>query len=249
MSRLSQVAQNVYCVMRKSYFTCSYILTRPDDVILIDAGMKSSGVDMSDALRELGRPLEQVRAILITHWHNDHAAGASEIQQQTGAVVFYHAGEAPWLTRASAHPGLIGRIGNLVPESGPLVLFKGLLENAPMRAVTATSHIHDGQNLLDEFTVIQTPGHTPGHVSFHHRPSKTLFAGDALAVIDSRIRFMARPVTPDLGAARQSILKVLELDIEVLCPGHREPLARNVRSECARMSDHLRKQGRWPILG
>ena len=50
-----------------------------------------------------------------------------------------------------------------------------------------------------------TPGHTPGHVSFYYAPERALFAGDALAVIGDRVRFMARPVTPDLAAARASM--------------------------------------------
>ena len=71
-----------------------------------------------------------------------------------------------------------------MPELGPLVLLKGLLGEAVPRAVAATRLVHDGEQIEDEFDVIESPGHTPGHVSFFYRPERILFAGDALAVID-----------------------------------------------------------------
>jgi glyoxylase-like metal-dependent hydrolase (beta-lactamase superfamily II) len=97
--------------------------------------------------------------------------------------------------------------------------------------------------------VIDTPGHTAGHVSYYYRPCKTLFAGDALAVVRGRLRFMARPVTEDLQQARESMARCLELPIDFICPGHREPLTRNVHAERRRMRDYLRGGGKWPLLG
>jgi glyoxylase-like metal-dependent hydrolase (beta-lactamase superfamily II) len=72
---------------------------------------------------------------------------------------------------------------------------------------------------------------------------------DAGAVIGERVRFMARPVTMDLAQARLSMLKCLQLDIEVLCPGHRQPLTRNVRQACHAMRAYLEQGSAWPLLG
>ncbi len=76
-----------------------------------------------------------------------------------------------------------------------------------------------------------------------------LFAGDALAVVNDRIRFMARPVTPDLDRARTSMKKCLSFDVNVLCPGHRVPLVKDVPRCCDEMLDYLDSAGRWPLLG
>jgi glyoxylase-like metal-dependent hydrolase (beta-lactamase superfamily II) len=97
--------------------------------------------------------------------------------------------------------------------------------------------------------VIETPGHTPGHTSFYYRRERALFAGDALAVIDGQVRFMARPVTLNLEAARRSMERCLSLDIGVLCPGHREPLTTRVEQACQNMRLYLTAGGRWPLLG
>jgi glyoxylase-like metal-dependent hydrolase (beta-lactamase superfamily II) len=243
-----RVLDSVFCVMRKSYFTCSYLVTSDAGVVAVDAGMKSTGSDMLHALGELKRSPGDLRAILITHWHNDHSAGAAQLAQLSGAPVYYHQAEAAHLTGATIAPGLRSKISRLIPETGPLVLFKGLLGDAPDNPVAATRHVNSGQTLLDSFDVMETPGHTPGHVSFFHRPTRTLFAGDALAVINGRLRFMSRPVTENLQQARESMLRLLELPIENICPGHREPLT-NAGAECQRMREYLINGGKWPLLG
>lgn len=247
--RTFRVTDNVYCVMRRSYFTCSYLVVTADGVVAVDAGMKSSGGDMFFALAELGRTPADVKAILLTHWHNDHTAGACELAQASGAQVFYHHAESGYLTRKTASLGVRRMLSKLVPETGPMVLFKGLLENAPAKGVAATRHVRDGDVVLGDFEVVDTPGHTEGHVSYFHRPTKALFAGDALAVIAGRLRFMARPVTPDRPRARASMLRLLDLPADHICPGHREPLAGGAAAERARMKQYIASGGKWPVFG
>jgi glyoxylase-like metal-dependent hydrolase (beta-lactamase superfamily II) len=84
---------------------------------------------------------------------------------------------------------------------------------------------------------------------YYYRPESALFAGDALAVIGDRIRFMARPVTFDQGAARQSLIRCLELRPKLVCPGHRGPLVDGAQAECDRMLAYVNAGGRWPLLG
>jgi hypothetical protein len=45
------------------------------------------------------------------------------------------------------------------------------------------------------------------------------------------------------------MVRCLELPIDLICPGHREPLVRNVHAECLRMRDYLRDGGKWPLFG
>lgn len=244
-----EVADGVYCVMRRSYFTCSYLVVTPAGLVAVDAGMKSSGTEMLRAIDELGRNVAEVRAILLTHWHNDHAAGASALAELSGAEVYYSAREARHLTRETASSGLRGRLSSIVPETGPMVLLKGLLGNAPQQPVEATQWIKGGETVANDFDVMETPGHTSGHLSYYYRSGRVLFAGDCLAVIRGRLRFMARPVTEDVAQARQSMLRCLELPIDAVCPGHREPLVENVPAECWRMREYIRQGGPWPLLG
>ena len=82
-----------------------------------------------------------------------------------------------------------------------------------------------------------------------HEPTRALFCGDALAVVSNRLRLMARPVTPDLLAARASAVRCLREDSEFICPGHRGPLVENVPQERRRLLEYLEGGGRWPLLG
>ena len=210
--------------------------------------MDSDGADIHVGLRALKADVKDVRAILLTHWHNDHSAGAQAIHELSGAPVDYHRDDEPQFTGAAGATGARRWLSDRIPEVGVLVLFKGLLGESAPRAVSAQHFITDGDVVLDDFQVVSTPGHTPGHVSFFYRPEGALFAGDALAVIDGRIRFMARPVTLDTTAARASMEKCLALSPRIVCPGHREPLLDADRA-CEAMRAYLYKGGTWPLLG
>jgi len=180
------------------------ILLKTMELLLaIDAGLDSEGQDFIEALKQLNRLPGEVRALLITHWHNDHA----------------------------------------------MVLLKGLLEEAPPRAVAASHHVHDGERIEYSFIAIASPAHTPGHVAYFHAPSRALFCGNALAVVDDRLRLMSRPVTPDRVAARASAIHCLKMDPAFICPGHRAPLIRNVASEVERFRRFLIESNDWPLFG
>lgn len=245
-----QVADTIWCVRRSSYFTCSYGVQSAHGVVLIDAGMDSSGADVGVLLDAMGRTVDDVQAVLLTHWHNDHSAGAGAIARKTGCRVYYHAGDRAQISGVGPkRGGFRQQLARKVPEWGVFVLAIGLLGEAVSESVEATTTCRDGDVVEDEFEILETPGHTPGHVSVFHRPTQALFAGDALAVINGHIRYMARPVTPDLTLARRSIERCLSVSPRVLCPGHREPLTRDVVDRIAEMRRRLNTDKAWPIFG
>src|SRR5690349_9119330 len=133
-----RVSPTIWCVRRPSYLTCSYGVRTPGGVVLIDAGMDSGGADVASLLAAMGEPERSVTAVLLTHWHNDHAAGARVIHERTGCAVHYHAADGPWLTREVVRAGLRGWLARRIPEAGIGVLFIGLLGEAVPEAVAAT---------------------------------------------------------------------------------------------------------------
>ena len=243
------VTGGVWCFRRPSYFACSYLVSAAVGAVAVDVGMDSEARDFLQGLKAVGLRPDRLRAILLTHWHNDHSAGAAFLQREFGVPVYYAADEKPCLTRETATTGVRGWLGKHVPEEGVLVLLRGLLEEAAPEAVTANHYVTDGEIVEGAFRVLATPGHTSGHVAYIHEPTRILFCGDALAVVAGRLRMMARPVTPDLPAAKASALRCLREDVEIICPGHRAPLVENVKQECRRLQDYLEAGGRWPLLG
>lgn len=244
------VTSRVYCLRRRSYLTCSYVIDTGSGIVLVDAGMDSSGSDVVHALDVAFKAEPRdVRAILLTHWHNDHAAGAAAIAARSKAEVYYHEGDRAELTGLTARRGVRGAFARWIPELGPLILFKGLLGEATPNPVAAHRLVEDGEELTGGFEVLATPGHTPGHLSFYFAAEAMLFAGDALAVIGDEVRFMARSVTPDRVAARQSMLRCLERPLEHLCPGHRLPLSNATAARCEEMQKRLLANADWPAFG
>ena len=248
-TEVRRVSESITCLRRASYLTCSYIVRTAQGLVLVDAGMDSDAADVHVGLRALNSRVEDIRAILLTHWHNDHAAGAQAIHAVTGAPAYYHRGDEPYFTGKAGATGLRRWLSDRVPELGVCGTLKGLLGESTPRAVAAARLVQDGDRLLGDFEVIATPGHTPGHVSYFYRPERALFAGDALAVIQGRIRFMARPVTLDLDTARRSLERCLALQPQIVCPGHREPLVTGADAACQAMQDYLTRGGKWPLLG
>jgi glyoxylase-like metal-dependent hydrolase (beta-lactamase superfamily II) len=95
---------------------------------------------------------------------------------------------------------------------------KKLLENPPKAPVDKT--VSDGEELplCGGITVIATPGHTPGHISLYHKPSKTLICGDAMTVEGGQLIGPDPRSTLDMDLAVKSLQKLLQYDIEtVIC--------------------------------
>ena len=124
--------------------------------VLIDPG------GFPEALfRDNPRPL--LRAILLTHGHFDHIAGVEEVVRLTGAPVMVHPLDAPLLgdsyLNGSAMFGM--GMGSVKPD---ILLSEG-------------EYIEFGQCGL---TVLHTPGHTQGGISFHSPKDRIIFSGDEL---------------------------------------------------------------------
>lgn len=246
--QMLHVADGVWCLRRPSYVTCSYLVETAGGVTFIDAGMSGSGRDVIEALRHLGRGPDEVEAVLLTHWHNDHSAGAYLLQARHGVPIYGHDRERPSLATGTERRGARDRVRALLPDWGPFVLAKGLLGETTPWPIRLDHSLADGELVAGRFEAIETPGHTDGHLAFFDRESSTLFAGDALAVIDGRVRRMAKHVTPDRVRAHTSMLRLCDQPMARLCPGHRSPLVDNVAGAMATFRDELARD-RWPLLG
>jgi glyoxylase-like metal-dependent hydrolase (beta-lactamase superfamily II) len=246
--QILNVAPHVYCIYTRSYLNCTYLIQTADGVILIDTGMQSDASDTKMAFKKLGIPLHALKAILLTHWHNDHSAGTSELKELTGCITYCHRNEAHYFERKQSSK--IRRLADYIPEYGILVLFKGLLGDTVPRQVVIDKLVEDGEIILDRFEVILTPGHTEGHISFYDRQTKILFAGDSLAVVKQKLRLMSKYVTPDKEASKTSIIRSLTgREIEGICPGHREPLLHHIQEEIAEFILYINDLKHWPALG
>jgi glyoxylase-like metal-dependent hydrolase (beta-lactamase superfamily II) len=190
----------------------SYAVVEQDgSVTLIDCGLKSAPAKIVAGLEHMGKRVSDVNRIVLTHMHRDHAGGAAEMAAQTGAQVAAHADDAPYGTRGLApeldQTHLLGRLFNRAPAK-----FKPFEVGNPLL---------NGQ-LLDVgggLRVIHTPGHSPGHISLLHEPTKLLITGDAIFNVLG-LRYSLKTFCTDFRLSRQTAHLLGELDYDVAAFTH-----------------------------
>jgi glyoxylase-like metal-dependent hydrolase (beta-lactamase superfamily II) len=162
-------------------------------------------------MHEIGQSL---RRIAITHAHPDHAGSARELAIMTGAEVYAHELDAPFLT---GHKCMASEKGfwmcRAVLGAGNKM---GILNPPPVDKVQS---LCDG-DVLGSLEVIHTPGHTPGSISLWAKEQNALFCGDNV-IYSFRILRIGLPwFTLDLPEQRASLERYADLSAEMLLSGH-----------------------------
>lgn len=196
-------------------------------MILVDTGYPGQLPLLYKAMENVGMTTKQLRKILITHQDLDHIGSLPDILKKSiqKIEVLANEDEKPYiqgekrLLRLS--PEAIQQTLDSIPDDVPIKwkqAFKSVLENPPKAQVDRI--VKDGEELPDcgGMIIINTPGHTPGHISVYHKQSKTLIAGDALVVEDGRLVGPTPQLALNMDLAIKSLKKLTYYDIEtVIC--------------------------------
>ncbi len=206
-------------------FVNAYAVTTPeDDWVLVDTGLKTNFASLQNLDTHFGRP---PLAIVLTHGHFDHAGNAGELASRWGVKIYVHHLERPFLTGQSMYPPSDPTVG------GPLAQMTRVIPNALFNLTGQLETLPEDGILppLPAWKLIETPGHTPGHISLWNEDERILIAGDALATADfdsylgmatkkQKLSLGGSPFTPDWEAARASVHKLADLEAVVVAAGH-----------------------------
>ena len=193
-----------------------YLLIDPDGLTLIDAGLPRSHRKILRYLSGLGYTAKDLKRILITHADFDHIGGLVALKAASGALILASPVEAQAMSAGHASRPLNPRrkLTKLLFD-----LMAKLFKPAP---VQADEFLMDGQILpvLGGLQVVETPGHTPGHVSLFLPSEGLLFCGDSLVSEQSGLRGSRGANTWDQAKADESVRKQAALGARMLCSGH-----------------------------
>lgn len=200
----------------------AYLWRDGDELTLIDAGTLGSGRATADAVTALGHDPRDVRRIVLTHFHEDHAGGAGELAALTGAEVLAHERDAPFVRGPVPGPPprfeewelpLHAAAARHLPEGEPV----------PPASVTGLS----GGEVLDfggGARVLHVPGHTDGSIALFLPAEGVLFTGDTVAAAPADGTPMPGVFNLDRARLLASVRTLADLEAEVACFGHGDPV-------------------------
>jgi glyoxylase-like metal-dependent hydrolase (beta-lactamase superfamily II) len=214
-----------------------YLLLDGPSVVAIDTGLGHSAWRMRRWFQKTGRTPGDLKAIVLTHGHLDHAGCASVLQKWSGAPVYLHPADEPIARGEFPYHGW-ARVAGVLEAVGRRV--------TGYRPPCIDATLSDGQ-VLDYWgglRVVHLPGHTPGHVGLYSIRRRILFAGDAICSRFGRPFLPPRIFNADHQMVRRSLLRLLPFDIEWIYPMHHLVLRHNLMDDIRRYAQKQKAEGR-----
>lgn len=213
--------------------------------ILFDAGLPGMADAFKATLENAGAPLPRLTHIAITHSDTDHIGCVAALRAAAPQhiEVVCHEAEKKYV-ECDVPPirmtQMEATISNLPEEHRARMeaLVNSLRENYWRFKATVDRTVTDGDTLPCGVEAIYTPGHTPGHLCFYHRPSRTLIAGDALNVEDGKLVGAPRFTMFDPEAYKRSMSKLMAYDIETAVCYHGGCYQGDVKSVLAELAEN-----------
>jgi glyoxylase-like metal-dependent hydrolase (beta-lactamase superfamily II) len=201
----------------------SYLVEEAGEIVIVDAGVQSYWRELPTALAAMGKTLGDVRAVLLTHGHDDHR-GFAERARQAGIGGWVHELDAALARGEVPNPSKLKGPVRLGPAIGFLLFsLRNRLFRAPGIQEVAT--FGDGATLdvPGAPRVIHVPGHTPGSAALLFPGHDALFVGDALNTYSVATGWHGPQLSPfnaDRAQALDSLHRLEDVPATYVLPGH-----------------------------
>jgi glyoxylase-like metal-dependent hydrolase (beta-lactamase superfamily II) len=197
------------------------LLSGREGVALVDPGPSTCLATLKNHLQTRGVPLGDIRAILLTHIHLDHAgATGSLLRECPNATVFVHQAGARHLVDPSK---LVASASRLYGAEMERLWGEILPVPAERLKIAGDERLHIAGHDIE---VAPTPGHASHHVSFFLPDAGVAFVGDTAGICRASGRVVLPPTPPpdiDLEAWRLSTDRILGWNPDVLFLTHYGP--------------------------
>jgi hydroxyacylglutathione hydrolase len=187
--------------------------------VLIDAGTR---FDQNRILRQLAG--QQLAAHALTHAHPDHLGSSHGICEQFGIPFWVGERDAD----AAEDPGVLATQLPHLPFPGATAFARFYVDMQVEHGHPVDRRLHEGDEVAG-FRVLDTPGHSPGHIAFWRESDRVLIAGDVMWNFEFA---GGRPgLTAPLPASssdpavnRASARRLAKLEPALICFGHGPPM-------------------------
>ena len=198
-----RIAGNLYYVGASD--VTAFLITTPDGHIVLDGGLEETAPMILANIRKLGFKVSDVKILLNSHAHMDHAGGLARLKRSTGAKLYATAQDAPLLARG----------GRDDPQFGNMLTFP---------PVVADQTVSDGQAVVLGGTSLvarHTPGHTPGCTTWTMRVGDldVVFVGSA--TVPGIYRLVNNPRYPNIiSDYRRQFVTLRSLECDIFLASH-----------------------------
>jgi glyoxylase-like metal-dependent hydrolase (beta-lactamase superfamily II) len=200
----------------------SYLVEDRGAVTIVDCGAPAYWNALPAELAALGRTLDDIRAVVLTHAHTDHIGFAERIRRERGVPINVHELDVA-LTKKRAYPKWHGSLNILAAlRFVAFALTNGMARIPPILEVSSFA---DGATLDVPGTprVIHVPGHSEGMCAIHFAARDAIFIGDAFVTLDVLSGATGPRMSPfnaDAGRAYESLARLDRVDARLVLPGH-----------------------------
>jgi glyoxylase-like metal-dependent hydrolase (beta-lactamase superfamily II) len=190
------------------------------DLTLIDSGLPKSEDKIVAAIESTGKKVTDLKHIIATHCHPDHAGSVAALKRMSGARVYMHPLDAAMVRKGDA-------TRPMTPSPG---LLRGLMyrlfipkKPTPIEPFDVDQEINDGTELpiAGGLKAIHIPGQCAGQVALLWPRRRLLFAADACANMPT---FGYALCYENLEEGKKSLRKLAALDFDAAVFGHGRPI-------------------------
>lgn len=225
----------------------AYLVLSGENPLLIDPGpYEEETADLLlSALKQVGADVEKLD-VFVTHFHIDHIGQAYALHKRSAQVLFNPTEAKLLLDDLEQRWDFLKKV--MLSHGFTKSEIEEMEDLHPIRFIPkiplAFVPVEDGQVLKRgnlSFSVVSTPGHSPGHSCLYEPNLKFFIAGDhVLETITPNVGFWPEIEDP-LGAYLKSLLKVRNLEVDLTLPGHGRPFSNLKKRVDELLSHHQRR--------
>lgn len=213
----------------EGYIQSSYLAIYPNKLLLLDGCCRADVTMILEYIKNtLERPISDLKVVMVTHMHPDHAGGAYALKKATGCMIVSANKSKQW------YAGVSGQIMHLV-DTG-LAYYVARRQARPFKNLWYSAHLNpditvkDGDRVpeFDDWQVLETSGHTDRDLSLLHLPTRQVYTADL--IIKLRHKFVAPFPIYDPKAYISSLQKIKDLQPSKVMMAHGRELYINAET-------------------